>query len=503
MAVRVSRLVAMAAALHAVASMAAAQGYRARVDTRWQTAAYRGVTLDSIPVGDTVSSSGGGPMSPDGFAVLCHSGAAYCTFFRPGPEHRGGPMTAMVDLSVWGFGVTGLSVRMSGRAATDVGSADAWPGTDPAVQLLEGYAEYAIPRATARLGRQIIPSRLGMTGFDGGSLRWRAERRVELQAYGGWGLARGVALPVTSPALNPLDDFQPTQRQLLAGASAGWTSTAVDARVEYQREVDPQAHKFVSERVGFDAAVSPMPNVRLSGGADYDIAAGWWGSAEAALTYLTQKMRGSVGVKRYRPHFDLWTIWGAFSPVPYNSVQASVAVAAMTRLEVRGRYERYRYEEAATETPLFATKRDGWRGELGATVTPLAHWTVDAGYQREYGPGASVSGTAATVTYEPTRRVRAILLASAADRPLEFRFNDAVVRVYGLDAQYMASERLRVSATVQRYQEDHRRPDAGAFDWRQFRAGVRFSFAFGSADEVAGLTLPPAIRMLPGDRSAR
>src|SRR6266508_5649480 len=92
------RLVRALAAL-LLPSTAATQGYRVRVDTRWQTVAYRGVTLDSMSVADTVSSPGGGPLSPDGFAVRCPPGAAYCTFFRPGAIRRGGPATSTVEAS--------------------------------------------------------------------------------------------------------------------------------------------------------------------------------------------------------------------------------------------------------------------------------------------------------------------------------------------------------------------------------------------------------------------
>ena len=105
------------------------------------------------------------------------------------------------------------------------------------------------------------------------------------------------------------------------------------------------------------------------------------------------------------------------------------------------------------------------------------------------------------MTYVPSRRLTVMLLGSAFNRPLEFRFNEAVVRVYGLDAQVEASDRMRVAVTASHYQETHRRGDAGAFDWNQVRASARVVFAFGSGADIRNL--PPSIRLLPGGRSAR
>src|SRR6266536_5177096 len=239
---------------------APAQGYRLRVDTRVQVAAYRGVVLDSIALADTVSGPGGGPYTPDGFAVNCVASDPYCRFFRPGPIVHAAPVTTTADLTLWGLGVPGLSFRATGRAAGDLSSADNWPGTDSHVQLLEGYADYSTEHVSAQLGRQALPTRFGFTGFDGGRVTFRTgEQGLELSGYGGWGLARGVALPVTSPALNPLGDFQPQRRQLVAGAGAGWSTSLVAARLDYQRQVDPRVDYFVSERVGAAVAVRPRP----------------------------------------------------------------------------------------------------------------------------------------------------------------------------------------------------------------------------------------------------
>ena len=62
-----------------------AQGYRLRLDTRFQTVAFRGVSPDSIAVGSAVVGPTGGFETPDGFAVTCTGGSEFCRFYRAGP----------------------------------------------------------------------------------------------------------------------------------------------------------------------------------------------------------------------------------------------------------------------------------------------------------------------------------------------------------------------------------------------------------------------------------
>ncbi len=481
-----------------------AQGYRLRVDTRVQAAAYRGVTLDSIAVADTVSGPSGGPSTPDGFAVNCVGGGRYCRFFRPGPAVHSAPITTTADLTLWGLGVPGLSVRATGRVAGDLSGADRWPGTDSHVQLLEGYADYSSEHVSAQLGRQAVPTRFGFTGFDGGRLALRTgQQGLEVTGYGGWGLARGVALPVTSPALNPLDDFQPRQRQLVAGGSAGWNAPRFDVRLSYLREVDPRVDYFVGERAGVDLTIRPARGWSLVGGADYDLAAGWWGSAEATLGYaaLSGRVAATVGARRYRPHFDLWTIWGAFSPVPYRAGQVSLAITPLDRLRVRARGERYEYDNSETSTPLVSFETSGWRYSWGATYTASAAWTLDGGYQSEFGPGASSRGFEGSVSYAAGERLALVFNAATLDRPLEFRYDDASLKQYGVQAVYRPSPRALFQLDASRYAEDRRRPDAAAFDWDQLRFSARVVLLFGNGADMANL--PPAVRRMPGGRAAR
>ncbi|HEU5261544.1 MAG TPA: hypothetical protein VFU41_09005 [Gemmatimonadales bacterium] len=501
---RAARLGACAIVAGALPMVAGAQGYRLRVDTRMQAAAYRGVTLDSIPVSDTATGPTGGPVTPDGFAVTCIGSDPYCRFFRPGPVVNSAPITATADLTLWSLGLPGLSIRATGRLAGDLSSADNWPGTDSHAQLLEGYADYSTERLSAQIGRQTVPTRFGFTGFDGGRLALRTgQQGLELAGYGGWGLARSAALPVTSPALNPLDDFQPLRRQLVAGAAAGWTSTYVDARLDYLREVDPRVDYFVSERAGVDLAVRPYAGWSLTGGADYDLAAGWWGSAEATLGYAAPSGRvaATAGVRRYRPHFALWTIWGAFSPVPYRAVEGSVSFAPVAKLRIRARGQAYEFDEAEVSTPLVMYETSGWRFSWGSTYSPSPRWTLDGGYHAEFGPGASSRGLEGAVTFTPGEVLVLGLHGSTLDRPLEFRFDQASLRLYGVQVLYRPSPRTSFQLDASRYAEDRERPDAAAFDWNQVRVSARVVLLFGGGADVANL--PPAVRRMPGGRTAR
>ena len=479
----------------------AAQGYRVHLDARFEAVEFRGVQLDSIPVTDTIAGSTGGPTTPDGFAVRCPPGATYCLFFRSGAIRHGAPFVTSADIELWGLGVPGLSVHANARAAVDFTGANNWPGTDPALELVTGYAEYASERLTVRAGRQLNSGRLGMIGFDGGDLTLRAARGLDASVYGGWGLARGGALPETSPAVNPLLQFQPTRRQLVLGADLGWSGARGDVRAEYLREVDPQTDYFVSERVGVSSVVRPAARWSLAAGADYDLAAGWWGSAEATLGYGGRDVSGSVGVKRYRPHFDLWTIWGAFSPVPYRAVQGDLSVHALPHVQLRGHVERYRFDDAEAATPLVDVEQSGSRGELGVTASPAPAWTVDAGYTREFGPGAASVGTGASITYAPPGPYSLTVHGSSMDRPLELRFSESVLHLYGLEGRIQPRDGVRFELGAVRYDENRRRPDPAAVDWGQWRVTLRAVLSFGTSGDLDHL--PPATRRMPGGRAER
>jgi hypothetical protein len=484
---------ALLAILAGASSLTVAQQYRLRLDSQFQSVNFRGVRLDSVLASATVAGSGGGRETTDGFSVRCAIGETYCFYFRPGSVQSAQPAVTSAAATVWGFGVTGLSLRADARIAMDLGSAEVWPGTSPALQLLEGYAEYSYQRFSGRLGRQVYTSRLGFTGFDGARITARlAASRLDLDGYLGWGLGRGSALPVTSAALNPLDDFQPRERQLVAGAAVGWNNPLGTVRLDYQREVDPRSNYFVSERVAGAVHLRLPRNMVLEAGSEYDLAQALWGSADLNLRYALRSLAVTAGYRRYRPHFELWTIWGAFSPVGYSAVNGTIAFSPVRNISVRARASRFWFEEAETETPLVSVEDRGWRVNLGAGFQPTRTLFLNLDHDIEFGPGGSYTSVLGTVSFLPTASISLSLNAGRLNRPLEFRFDEATLHLIGLDAGWQISERWRASVSASHLVEDRDRPDAAAFDWNQTRLAARVSVFLGH--EADHLPLPRAIR---------
>lgn len=473
-----------------------AQGYRIRLDARAQSVTYRGLALDSIPLDDALPGPTGGFVAPDGRAVHC-STTQWCFFFRPGPDRHGVPLTATANLVAWGFGIDGLTIRATGRLVTDAGDGDVWPATEPTAQLLEGYAEYARHWFTGRAGRLILSSRLEPIGFDGAWLRGRWDGpNVEVVGYGGWGLGQAAVVPVTSPLLNPLDDWRPGRRQLVAGGEVAWLPGPVDLRAEYRREVDPELDYFVSERAAGSFSTRPIRRLLATGGFDYNIAEGVLGSGDLTLTWLGDWATVTGGARRYRPYFSLWTLWGAFNPVPYHAVHGSVQLRPRPWLALRGRGEQYWYDPAEVSTALVRVEDDGWRVSLGATATPTSAWTIDGSYALEVGPGASGRSFDASVAWTPMPSLQVGAYGGRLFRPLEFRFYDATTIWMGGRAEWQAMRQVRLWADGAWFRDDRDRPDPSATDWDQLRIRGGVTLTFGTnPDRLAGL--PPARRTPP------
>ena len=468
-----------------------AQGYRLRLDSRMQGVSWRGIERDSVPRAEAVTQENGGLVSSEGFRLTCE--AEWCHYFRAGAVVRGVPLVNVADLTVWGFGVPGLRLRANARHGTDLGDVARWPGTEPELQLVEGYLEYNRASVTMQVGRQFLASRLGAYGLDGARATWRpSSLRFDLSGYAGWGMARGSVLPVTSPAVNPLDDFQPRDRQLTVGADVGWNSAVANVRMEYRREVDPAVDYFVSERAAGSVALRPLRRVSFTGGAAYDLAMQHWGSADATLSYMAPVATLSIGARRYLPFFDLWTIWGAFSPVAFHAWHGGITATPIEGLTLHGRGERYQFEESGAVSGLVHVEDQGWRMEGGVVWQPDTAWSFALGHQAEFGPGASSLGYDARVTWRPREQLAVTVHAATLRRPLELRFSDATLAIYGGEVDWRPGPHWRLGLGLTRVDEQRDRPDAAAMDWDQWRFTARITVLRGT--DVDRPVLPRAQR---------
>ena len=109
----------------------------------------------------------------------------------------------------------------------------------------------------------------------------------------------------------------------------------------------------------------------------------------------------TAGYKRYMPRFDLWSIWPAFSPVPWNGVQGSVQFTLLRGLRLRGRVQWYEFENTGAETALGSASPTGTLWAAGATVTALPRWTFDVGWMYDNSFGAATAGGDASIGWTP------------------------------------------------------------------------------------------------------
>jgi hypothetical protein len=455
-----------------------AQQWRMRISSRVQYVEGQTLVRDSVPVGSAV---GGGTQRLVGDTVVtCATGADYCYFYRSGEVAHTYPTVVDVDANVFGFGVEGLRFYVSTRFLTNFGGTEFWPPGDE-FYLLNAYAELNRSLFRVRLGRDYKLSQLGYYGYDGGSLLFRLKPwRTEVEAYGGWGLERGVPEPANSDAFGSLGVFQPQDRNYLFGFRGSLRPTptlSIDGI--YQREIPTNLDGLASERLGFSASWAPIADLTLSGHADYDLAAGWWGKMGIKAGYQAHRLvYVEGGYIRYRPVFSLQTIWLAFSPVAYNGWNLGVRVRATDDLSLKAWAERRTYDETEGESPFLVTTDRDWRAGIRGTYSPFEKWQLDGGYWLNWGFGSALSSGDLRVGFSPRADLNFGARFSAFQQLEEFRLNEGRVWGLGGDARWRTGGGT-VWVSLDHYDFDNR-GDAALVDWGQWRGALGFSYYLGS-----------------------
>lgn len=457
-----------------------AQQWRGRISSRVQYVEGRALVLDSVPVG--LAAGSGAQRQVGDTLVTCSAGQSFCYFYRPGEELSTYPSVLDLDLNIFGFGVQGLRAFVSTRFRSDFGGDRFWPRTEDNFDLIAGYVELQRPAWRLRLGRDYQISGLGLYGYDGGSILVRIRPAfIELEAYGGWGLARGLPERVTSSALESLGVFQPVNDNYLFGFR-GSARPVRNSSIEaiYQREIEMDRSGISSERLSFAATYAPTSQWTLEGHADYDLAAGWWGKAGAKVGwYPITKVYLEGRLFRYRPVFSLQTIWLAFSPTPYSGYGLALGLRPGYNLTIRLEGERRDYSDTGAETAFAVPTTDHtWRAGVWGQWKPKVAWDVEGGYWLNWGFGAGVSSGDLRLNWHPTRAITLGGRFSAFDQRWEFRIGDAFTWSLGGDVRW----RTRAGtlwAGLSNYWYD-RKADAAQTDWSQLRAVLGFTYYVGS-----------------------
>ncbi len=457
-----------------------AQGIRVRGVTTLRFLELRPFVDDSVPFSTTQPGAVEYRQLADGRVVRCVDGDPYCRFKRAGSVANALPVVQDLQVSGWGLG-RGISVHADLRLRGAMGSQPAlWPRAEDAFDALSAYVDFDRPRYAARVGRQYAATGLGVYNYDGAMLTLRPSRHVTVEGFGGWSLAQGLNEPLTTGEIGAVDELPPDRNAFVVGAQARVRPTTRSAlNATYQRDVRVNRSALYAERFALDGTWR-FGTAGLDGAFSKDLSANVVNEARArVLLPVVYGTTVSVEARRFRPFFELWTIWGAFSPVGFDEGRLQVSwrnVAQTWSFDAHGAKRRWQATDAGLDfDPLRA---DGWR--IGGKVMwrPAVNWQTDASYSADVGFGAARSEGDLGLHWEHGRTFVGAS-ASAFQSIYEFRIGTGRVLGAGLDAGWQLNPDVRLVGDVTMYRQVARE-SAPFTDWTQRRATLRFEWTLGT-----------------------
>jgi hypothetical protein len=468
---------------------AEAQSVRGTARTSARYLEMRTLVRDTVPRSAVVERPGGA-LEFEGRPVFCTDGI--CILFRPGPVEPALALTQEVGFTSWGFGVQGLSATVLVRGRGQLGGAFSLPRTGDPFDAVIAYAELDRPAFRARFGRQQSASQLGAPGFDGASVRVWPAGWLQAEAFGGRSLGRALHEP-RSAALRGLDDavFLIHPHTFIGGVELGMEPGAgTDVLVRYYREIFGDRSALLAERGAVVLRSAALRPLIVRGQAEYDFAFGTVGKAHLSVDGpVSPRMRVEATARRYMPLFELWTIWGFFSPVAYHEgeVRGSWSPSPAASVWTSAAYRVYGETEAAI---LGEPQKDrAWRGAAGGLLRPSEALTLSGAYEIEGPVGAFVSTGNVAATWRASDRLDLSVRGVGAQQIEEFRIGEGFLLGGGVGAGANLRERTRLSGGVDVYRHTSRnRPTAA--DWNQRRGWMMLEVGFGPDAGAARRSAP-------------
>lgn len=482
---RAAACVALAVALVGAPRTGAGQQVRITGTTWIQSIDLRPLRDDSVRVGETVG-DGLYRATPGGLLARCVDGDPWCRFRTSGERATTTPLLQDLEVAAWGLG-EGISFHAHARARAALGGESTlWPRLGDRFDALDAYLQVERSAGRMRLGRMWANTGLGAYNFDGASLlvrRWNAS----LEGFGGRALVQGLNEPYTSAEIGVVDDLPPDAGGYLLGIRARARPTPLTAvAATYQRIIRDDRDGLYSERAAVDLSTRVVGTL-VDASVTYDVAGAILNEARLRLARpLAGRVEGGAEVRRSRPFFELWTIWGAFAPVGFDEARADLTWRGLDDALQVGAHGAYRqYDDTDAGVGFLPLRSDGWRFGASANWLLSERFTSYGSYDIDVGFGASRSDAAAGMRWAP--RVGSYVGANVSGFQTIYEFRVGTGRVLGLaleGATRLTSE-LRLAADAGVYK--HRLTDgAPGTDWSQRRASVRLEWTVGGDPGLVG-----------------
>jgi len=460
--------------LVALPGAAFAQGYRAEARIHGGYLDLQTIARDSVPESQ-VAGTGLQRRLPDGTVVTCIEGD-YCRWYTTGGTESIKRFYQEVKATAW-TKTRGLSfgTQLRGRYGTD----DFWPRSGQNFDVMSLYVTFDRDDWKLRGGRMYMTSGLGFRNFDGASILWRGLKPVRLKAYGGWSLAPGVDQPRNGSLMENADLLAPDRRAMIFGAMADVRlGRQFSGAAIYQREIRTDFDALYSERFALNAR-GTIGRAIIDGDAVYDLAYGQFNNARLRVSGpLGKGIQLSGDIRHYRPFFELWTLWGAFSPVGFNEGRLSGLWNSASRTWTVEAGAFYRnYENTSTGDNSVIVEDDGWR-TFGRVRWNRDVWYVDGNYTAAWGFGAARfgGGLEGGRSFGADRYLA--LQFNSAQNMSEFRFGERLVTGGGITGGWGYRDWL-ISGSAGVYWNTYSgRPDAE--NWTQPRLNLSVSYRFGT-----------------------
>jgi hypothetical protein len=208
---------------------------------------------------------------------------------------------------------------------------------------------------------------------------------------------------------------------------------------------------------------------------------------QASLRVTAPPVRGTLffgEARRYRPYFEQWTIWGAFSPAGFDEQRAGATWShARGRVILRGEASHRDYTAPGAPEAADEFRTNGWGAGTSVSWQAARQLRAEGSYRVETGFGAARRDVSAGLIRQFGDGGSVGLQGVLFERAYEFRLSEGTVVGWGAEAAVPLSPRLRLVGSASTYR--HLDRGTSDMDWTQRRASMRLEWMVGAEPTIS------------------